>query len=332
PRCSRSTSPASSSFLRWCETVGCASPSGSTSSHTHTGSPVVASRLTIRTRAGSASDLKSAAVAAASASSSTGAASGAQQATGVAAPAGTGVSARAVISINVNISTVRPSTILAAETILVCDRGRVVERGDHASLLGAGRRVRAPLRAADEAGSTSSGRPPPSRRRSPARRGGAPSLRTVLPPRRAPPPGPGARARSADDARRPAPHQPLDLRERGHRRVAGRRHRESAVRDAVGERPVDVRSGEEAVEEAGGEGVAAAAPVEDLEPGERRPHVEARPRPADGAPVVQGRGARLAQGRGGDRDALVLGEHLPEQVSVGGRVELEQLLVAAREL
>ena len=63
PRCSRSSRPASASFLRWCETVACARPSGSTRSQTQTGSSLAASRLTIRTRAGSPSARNSVAVA-----------------------------------------------------------------------------------------------------------------------------------------------------------------------------------------------------------------------------------------------------------------------------
>ena len=50
PRCSRSTRPASRSFLMWWETVGCESPSGSMRLQMQTGSSLVASRLTIRTR------------------------------------------------------------------------------------------------------------------------------------------------------------------------------------------------------------------------------------------------------------------------------------------
>ena len=55
PRCSRSRRPASVSFFRWCETVGCARPSDSLNSHAHTGSPALAIAFTIFTLAGSAS-------------------------------------------------------------------------------------------------------------------------------------------------------------------------------------------------------------------------------------------------------------------------------------
>src|SRR4051812_14592879 len=92
PRCSRSSRPASTSFFRWCDTVGCDKPSGSYSSHAQTGSLLVARRLTIRTRAGSPRVLNSSAVASASSSSMAGAASGVQQVI-------------AVISISVNVST-----------------------------------------------------------------------------------------------------------------------------------------------------------------------------------------------------------------------------------
>ena len=50
PRCSRARSPRRSLFFRWWETVGWARPRCSCSSQAHTGSALVASRLTIRTR------------------------------------------------------------------------------------------------------------------------------------------------------------------------------------------------------------------------------------------------------------------------------------------
>ena len=58
PRCSRSSSPDSVSFFRWCETVGCESPSAGISSQVQTGSRLWASTFTIRTRCGSPSDRK----------------------------------------------------------------------------------------------------------------------------------------------------------------------------------------------------------------------------------------------------------------------------------
>ena len=61
PRCSRVISPASSSCLRWWETVGCDSPSGAVRSQTHAPSPFAAAwaaiRETSRTRLGSPSAL-----------------------------------------------------------------------------------------------------------------------------------------------------------------------------------------------------------------------------------------------------------------------------------
>ena len=66
----------------WCDTVGCVSPSGSVRLQTHTGSLLVARRLTIFTRCGSASAWKSSAVASASSSESAAVSSGAQQAMG----------------------------------------------------------------------------------------------------------------------------------------------------------------------------------------------------------------------------------------------------------
>src|SRR5262249_53518043 len=83
----------------WCDTVGCDRPSGPVRLQMHTGSSLVASRLTARTRAGSASALNSVAVASASSSLSDGAASGAQQTMGSA-----GIWTWSLASRSVNIS------------------------------------------------------------------------------------------------------------------------------------------------------------------------------------------------------------------------------------
>src|SRR4029078_18374 len=73
---------ASVSFFRWGDTVGCDRPSGSIRWHTHTGPSLVASMFTIRTRAGSARALNTAAVAPAWSSDSVPAANGPQHPTG----------------------------------------------------------------------------------------------------------------------------------------------------------------------------------------------------------------------------------------------------------
>src|SRR5215216_1061345 len=68
------------SCLRWWLTVGWLTPRGAVNSHTQTGSRLVASRLMILTRWGSARALNSRAVASAWSSDSDGAPSGVQQA------------------------------------------------------------------------------------------------------------------------------------------------------------------------------------------------------------------------------------------------------------
>src|ERR687898_2626681 len=45
PRCSRSSRPASTSFFRWWDTVGCASPTGSFTAHPHASPPPWAVRV-----------------------------------------------------------------------------------------------------------------------------------------------------------------------------------------------------------------------------------------------------------------------------------------------
>ena len=71
---------------------------------------------------------------------------------------------------------------------------------------------------------------------------------------------------------------------------------------AVLDRALQVAVLQESVDQAGGEAVAAADAVEDLQPGPGGRLDEARlPRPGDRRPVVDGRAANRAQRRGDDR-------------------------------
>src|SRR5579885_2567221 len=75
----------------------------------------------------------------------------------------------------------------------------------------------------------------------------------------------GCTAASPIHPGRTARDEPLDLRACRHRRVTWSGHRERTVRDAEGECAFDIRVLEQAADETGGEGVAAADAVVDLE-------------------------------------------------------------------
>src|SRR5690349_8290956 len=93
------------------------------------------------------------------------------------------------------------------------------------------------------------------------------------------------------------PDQRLDLVAAGHRRVTGTGHRQRAVCRAVLHRRGDVLAAEQPVDEAGGEAVAAADPVQDLQPGPVGRLGEGAVGPRDRAPVVD-RGTAYAAQRG----------------------------------
>src|SRR5438067_4803946 len=123
------------------------------------------------------------------------------------------------------------------------------------------------------------------------RRGGAaPRARRGLSPLRSASPG---------HPRPSALHDPQDLVQGRHRGVAGRGHGQRAVGGAALDRPLRALAGQQPIDEPGREGVAAADAVHDLEAGTRARSVELPFVVDDGAPVVHGRGARLAE-RGGD--------------------------------
>src|SRR5580658_4965524 len=77
--------------------------------------------------------------------------------------------------------------------------------------------------------------------------------------------GHGRVSDSARDPRRAAFHDAFDLGERGHAGVAGGGHGESAVRHAALDGPVNAFAGKQAVDEAGGEAVAATDAVVDVD-------------------------------------------------------------------
>src|SRR5204862_1223019 len=107
--------------------------------------------------------------------------------------------------------------------------------------------------------------------------------------------GRGLRASSAHSyspayAGGPALHHALDFGECGHARVARCRHGERAVGGAAFDGPLRAFLREKAVDQAGGEGVAAADAIEDLEIGARRRFVEGTVVPRNRAPIVDRRG------------------------------------------
>ncbi len=93
-------------------------------------------------------------------------------------------------------------------------------------------------------------------------------------------------------------HDALDFVEGGHGGVAGGGHGEGSVGAAAVDGPVGAFIGEEAVDEAGGEGVAAAYAVEDFEVGHGAGFVELALVEADGAPVVDAGRFGVAEGGG----------------------------------
>ena len=135
--------------------------------------------------------------------------------------------------------------------------------------------------------------------------------------------GGGLEVGLAVDARGTAAHELLDVGLRGHRGVAGGRHRERAVRRAVVHRLRGVVERHEAVDEAGRERIAAADAVVDLEAGALDGLVELALVPADRAPVVDRRGLDRAQRRRDrlevrvDRHRLV--DHLAEALDLERR-------------
>ena len=107
---------------------------------------------------------------------------------------------------------------------------------------------------------------------------------------------------SARNARASALHHPLHLRQGHHRGIARRGHGQSAVSRAALDRVLWTLVGEKAVDEPGGERVASSHPVEDLQVLAPLRLVELAFVPADGSPVVEGRGLGVAQGSGDDRE------------------------------
>ena len=144
-----------------------------------------------------------------------------------------------------------------------------------------------------------------------------PGRRRLAPPRR----GLTVPA-SANHARAAARGEPFDLGERRHRRVARRRHRERAVRRR---RSASARSSveplEEAVEEAGGERVAAADPVEDLELRARRSPRERRLRAADARPSRSRVAVRAARSVAASERQVRIGGRAPRRACRGRRAE-----------
>ena len=88
-------------------------------------------------------------------------------------------------------------------------------------------------------------------------------------------------------------HHPLDLGQRGHAGVARGGHGQRAVGGAAFDGILGALTRQQPVDEARGEGIAAADPVPDLEPLAVGRGVERAVHPGDGAPVVERRGRRV---------------------------------------
>src|ERR1700686_3512071 len=95
-------------------------------------------------------------------------------------------------------------------------------------------------------------------------------------------------------ARRPAFHGPFDFSQCGHAGVAGCGHGQCAVGDAALDSPIDGLSGEKAVNQAGGEAVAAADAIENVDVALRHVHNLVLVK-RDGAPRIAACGLRGAQ-------------------------------------
>src|SRR5437763_110830 len=137
---------------------------------------------------------------------------------------------------------------------------------------------------------------------------------------------------STTDTRGAPFHHALHFRQRGRPRVAGRGHGQRAVCGAALDGPCRSASGEQSVDQAGGEGVAAAHAVENLEIGARGGLMKLAVAPDYGTPVVARGGVRDAQRGGHD-------VHVRELLARAGDHRLEcfdrkrgQMLVDAFDL
>lgn len=139
-------------------------------------------------------------------------------------------------------------------------------------------------------------------------------------------------AGSALDACAAAGDEFFDLGECGHGGVARGGHGEGAVGGAEFDGSLGVGTGHEAVDEAGGEAVAAADAVEDFEVGVGPALVELSVDPGDGAPVVSCGGFGGAEGGGDGLEVGVFPDGALDHALEGGDVEVEEVGVGAFDL
>jgi len=139
-------------------------------------------------------------------------------------------------------------------------------------------------------------------------------------------------AGSALDARAGAGDEFFDFGECGHGGVAGCGHGEGAVCGAEFDGSLGVGAGHEAIDEAGGEAVAAADAVEDFEVGVGAALVELTVDPSDGAPVVACGGFGGAEGGGDGLEVGVFADGALDHVLECGDVEVKEVGVGAFDL
>ena len=143
---------------------------------------------------------------------------------------------------------------------------------------------------------------------------------------------PDPRLRSAVHAGAAASDQLFDLGETRHGGVAGGGHGERAVGSAVFDRERGIALFQEAVDKAGGEAVAAADAVEDLEAVALLRLVELAVAPDDRAPVVDRGGADGAEGGGGGLEVRVDGDGAFDHLAEVGGIDGADVRVEALDL
>ena len=115
--------------------------------------------------------------------------------------------------------------------------------------------------------------------------------------------------------------QSLDLGKPRHAHVAGKRRQKRAVRPAQPQRFLRLAAGQQAVNQPGGETIAAADAAEHVQLHRGRGILPAGV-PQDGRPVVPIGRLHLAERRGHHLDVRILPDHLLHQLVERGRVEL----------
>src|ERR1035438_1873448 len=123
------------------------------------------------------------------------------------------------------------------------------------------------------------------------------------------------------DARTAAFGKSADLFEGGHGGVAGEGGEQRPVSPAELDGFLRGFAGQQTVEETGGEAIAAADAIENVELGDGR-GVGLAADPGDGAPTVAVGGVDFAKGSGDDLDLRMLGDGVIDHAEEGGGIKL----------